>query len=153
MREEERKLRDEALIRTPAESNRRKRRTFAISCGIRAEIAPFAAAPRAAAFAFAPVSAIKRGLSRSSFVIDRKSCHMSRNIGVAFCLFALFLSLAGCGRKNPLDSPSAAAARDQKQGDGTTTTTQKPGSADAAKTNQFPSPFEKQSSFVLDPLL
>jgi predicted small lipoprotein YifL len=85
-------------------------------------------------------------------VIDRKSCPMSRHIGVAFCLFAVFLSLAGCGRKTPLDSPSAAA-KDQKQADGTTTTNQKPGSADAAKTNQFPSPFEKQPSYPLDPLL
>ncbi|MGO9008453.1 MAG: lipoprotein [Beijerinckiaceae bacterium] len=84
-------------------------------------------------------------------MITRKSHH----IGVALCLFAVVLSLAGCGRKNDLDSPSVGAAKEQKRTGETSTAdqSQKPGATAPAATDQGPLPFHKQSSFILDPLL
>ncbi len=82
------------------------------------------------------------------------TCRKYHPIGVALCLFVVFLSLAGCGRKTALDTPSAGAAKEQKKADGTNTAnqSQKPGT-DAGWSDQGPLPFNKQSSFILDPLL
>lgn len=67
-----------------------------------------------------------------------------QHIGVVLCLFVAFLALAGCGRKSPLDAPSAVAADDPNK---------KANPANAEKIDQGPLPFHKQSSIVLDPLL
>jgi len=65
------------------------------------------------------------------------------------------LPLAGCGRRGPLEAPSAAAEKEQNQnnGSGTAAANPKPGEAAADKSSQIPSPFVKRSSFPLDPLL
>jgi predicted small lipoprotein YifL len=79
----------------------------------------------------------------------------SHPIGVALCLVVVFLSLAGCGRKTALDTPSVGDAKEQKRTGETSAAnqSQKPGSPDAGQTDQGPLPFHKQSSFILDPLL
>jgi predicted small lipoprotein YifL len=67
----------------------------------------------------------------------------SRTLGI-LCLLALAVSLAGCGRKGPLEEPSSPSAKEQI-GD-----TRTP--AETEKANQY-SPFVKRPNFPLDPIL
>jgi predicted small lipoprotein YifL len=69
-------------------------------------------------------------------------------VGLIFCLFAC-AALSGCGKRGPLEAPSAAAdEQNQANGSNTANRTQK-----TEDNSQFPSPFKKQTSYPLDPLL
>jgi predicted small lipoprotein YifL len=74
----------------------------------------------------------------------------SRRLGLFVCFLALALSLAGCARNGPLETPSAAAEKDQNQANGANTTNAGPKSD---SNSPIPSPFKKQTSYPLDPLL
>jgi predicted small lipoprotein YifL len=77
-----------------------------------------------------------------------------RSISLLLCLVLLAAPLAGCGRKNPLDTPTAGAEKERKRlgEDAPASDSSKP-AAGETKTSSFPSPLQKQPSFVLDPLL
>jgi predicted small lipoprotein YifL len=68
--------------------------------------------------------------------------------GIIFCLLAC-TALAGCAKRGPLEAPSAVAdEQNQANGSNTANRNQKP-----EDNSQFPSPFKKQTSYPLDPLL
>jgi len=70
-----------------------------------------------------------------------------RHISLLLCVALLASPLAGCGRKTPLDTPTVGEAKEKKRlGD------EYP-AASEAKPPQGPTPFQKQPSFILDPLL